>query len=139
MKFGIEINSNMLNSRAMFTFSVFDRKQRFWENLVQNFKIVSLRSKLAAWLIYLCWISMGMFVCLVLDWNIFSWQIWPKNQKCFFRMKFGTWTNSNMLSSMIMFKFFLWHRKFPFWANSVQKPKIVWLRWDLVPRLIQIC
>ena len=30
-------------------------------------------------------------------------------------------------------------RKHPFWANLVQKVKIVSLSWNLVPRLIRIC
>ena len=42
LKFGTETNSNMQNSMALFTFSVSDRKHRFWGNLVQKVKIVSL-------------------------------------------------------------------------------------------------
>ena len=43
MKFDTQANSNMQNSMVMFIFFVFDLKYRFWENLVQKIKIVSLR------------------------------------------------------------------------------------------------
>ena len=38
----------MQNSMAVFTFFVFDQKQSFWANLVQNVKIVSLRLNFVA-------------------------------------------------------------------------------------------
>ena len=42
LKFGTQTNSNMQNSMALLTFSVLDWKHPFWENLVQQIKIVSL-------------------------------------------------------------------------------------------------
>ena len=39
---------------------------------------------------------------------------------------------------MAMFNFFF-DRKYPFWGNLVPKFKINCLKWNLVPRLIQIC
>ena len=44
-----------------------------------------------------------------------------------------------MRNSMMRFHFFIFERKYSFWANLVQIIKIVILYWNLVPRLIQIC
>ena len=44
LKLGIQTNSNMENSMVTFTFSVCDWKYSFGANLVQNVKIVSLKS-----------------------------------------------------------------------------------------------
>ena len=44
-----------------------------------------------------------------------------------------------MQNSIAMFIPSVLDRKYPFWANLVQKIKVVSLRWNLVPRLIQIC
>ena len=41
-------------------------------------------------------------------------------------------TNSNMQNSMMLFTFFVFEWKYPFWANLVQKVKIVSLRLNLV-------
>ena len=63
----------------------------------------------------------------------------PKHQNCHFKLKFGTYTNSNMQNSMAMFIFFVFDRKYLFWANLVQKVKIISWSWNLVARLIRIC
>ena len=42
-----------------------------------------------------------------------------KNHNCQFILKFGTWTNSNMQSSMAMFNFSAFDWNYPFWANLV--------------------
>ena len=63
----------------------------------------------------------------------------PKYQNYQFKLKFGTYTNSNMQNSMVMFIFFVFDRKYPFWANLVQKVKIISWSWNLVARLIRIC
>ena len=63
----------------------------------------------------------------------------PKNQNYQFKLKFGTYTNSNMQIWMMLFIFFVFKWKYPFWANLVQKIKIISLSWNLVPRLIRIC
>ena len=63
----------------------------------------------------------------------------PKNQNCQFKLKFGTYTNSNTQNSMVIFTFSVFDRKYLFWANLVQKIKFVNLTWNLVLRLIQIC
>ena len=62
-----------------------------------------------------------------------------KNQNCQLKLKFGTYTNSNMQNSMVMFIYFVFDWKYPFWANLVQKIKIISWSWNLVPGLIQIC
>ena len=49
-------NSNMLNSMAMFTFSILDQKYPIWVSLARNFKIYCLRWNLASILIRICWI-----------------------------------------------------------------------------------
>ena len=51
----------------------------------------------------------------------------PKNQNYQFKLKFGTYTNSNMQNSMVMFILSVFDWKYPFWANLVQKIKIVTL------------
>ena len=38
----------------------------------------------------------------------------PKNQNCHFKVKFGTYTNSNMQNSMVMFIFFRFWVEIPF-------------------------
>ena len=76
----------------------------------------------------------------------------PKTQHCLLTVKFGAktntkvknsvsnfvWLNSNMQDLMVIF-FFFWDWRYPFWANLVQKTKIISLRWTLVIRLIRVC
>ena len=49
----------------------------------------------------------------------------PKSQNYEFRLKFGTYTNSNMHNSMAVFTFLVFDQKCRFWANLMQKVKIV--------------
>ena len=63
----------------------------------------------------------------------------PKRQNSIFKMTIGFYRNSNMSNSMVTFKFSLLNRNYTFWLNLVRKETIVWLTWNLVPRLIQIC
>ena len=44
-----------------------------------------------------------------------------------------------MQNSMVVFTFFVFNRKRPFWENLVQKIKIVSLGLNLVASLIRIC
>ena len=63
-----------------------------------------------------------MFTFSVFD-HILLGQIWSKNSKLF-KMKFDAKTNSNMQIPMVfIFSFLEW--KSPFWANLVEKIKIV--------------
>ena len=63
----------------------------------------------------------------------------PKIQYCQFKLEFGTFTNSNIQNSMVMFDYSVGDRKYLFWKNLVQKIKIVSLSWNLVHKLIRIC
>ena len=63
----------------------------------------------------------------------------PKNQNYQFKLKFGTWTNSNMQNSMVVSILFLVDWKYPFWTNLIQKIKIDSLSSNLVLRLIWKC
>ena len=63
----------------------------------------------------------------------------PKNQNCQFRLKFGTQSDSNLQNLIVKFAFSVFNWIYPFWANLVQKIKIVSFSCILVPRLIRIC
>ena len=63
----------------------------------------------------------------------------PKNQNYQLKQKFLSLTNSNIQNSMVMFTLSVFNRKHSFWANLFPKFKIVYLKWKLVPKLIQIC
>ena len=53
-------------------------------------------------------------------------QTWSKKLKLTVEAEFGTETNSNNIhNSMVAFTFFVSGRKYSFWANLVQKIKIV--------------
>ena len=56
--------------------------------------------------------------------NTLFGQIGPKYQNCQFKLKFGTYINSNMQDSLVMFTFLCFDWKYPFWANLVRKIKI---------------
>ena len=70
---------------------------------------------------------------------LFLGKFGPKNQNGQFIVKLDTWTNSDMHNSMVKFTFFVFGRKYPFFANLVQNVKIISLSWNLVASLIQIC
>ena len=75
----------------------------------------------------------------VLDQKHFLNKFGPKNQGCQFSLKFGSETKSNILNSVVQFTFSVLEGKHPFWANLVQKIKIVSLSWNLIASLIRIC
>ena len=86
--------------------------------------------------------SMVMFISFffcfwpeILFWGKFG----PKSQNYQLKLKFGTYTNSNMQNSIMLFPFLLFEWKYPFWGNMVQKNKIVTLSWNLVPTIIRTC
>ena len=64
------------------------------------------------------------FFCFRVETPFFS-KFGPKNQNCKFKLKFGTWINSNMQNSMVVFTFSVLEWEHRFWANYVQKIKIV--------------
>ena len=47
--------------------------------------------------------------------------------------------HSDIQNSMMVFTFFIFDQKYPFWTKLIQKIKIITLSWNLVPRLIRIC
>ena len=49
----------------------------------------------------------------------------PINQNCQFILKFSTWTNSNLQNSVAILNFSAFDWNYLFWANLVQKIKIV--------------
>ena len=139
LKFGTWTNSNMQNSMMQFTLFDFEWKNRFWVNLVQKVKIISW-----SWNFVPALIQKGriQWCCSLFYFSVelrFLGKFGPKNQNSHFKLKFGTYTNSNMQSSMVMFIYFVFDWKYPFWANLVQKSKIISSSWNLVPGLIRIC
>ena len=122
----------MQNSMGMLTFFVFGRKYSFWANLVQKIKIVSLRWNLIPILIRICRIQWCCSLFSFSTGSTLSGQFGPKSWNCQFNVKLDPYTNSNMQNSMVMFTFYIFSRKYHFWANLVQKIKIVSLRWNLI-------
>ena len=53
-----------------------------------------------------------------------------KNRNCQFKLTFGTKTNSNMQNSIVIFTVFVSDWNYSFWANLVQKIKIISLSWN---------
>ena len=69
---------------------------------------------------------MVMLTFSVLDWQYHFWdKFGPKNQNCYFKLKFGAKTNLNMHNSAVLITFSVLDRKYPFWGNLAQKIKIV--------------
>ena len=129
----------MQNSMMLLSFFVFERKYPFWENLVQKFKILTLCWNSVPALIQICriqWCYSLFFFWVEIP---FLGKFGPKNQISHFKLKLGTYTNSNMQNSMVMFILSVFDWKCPFWANLVQKVKIIIWSWNLVARLIRIC
>ena len=135
LKFGTYTNSNLQNSMVMFILSLFDRKYPFranldqkiklvmfiffvfylkypfWENLFQNFKILTLGWNLVPLLIRACriqcWCS---FFCFWSEIPFFG-KFAPKSQNYQLKLKFASWTNSNMQNSMMLFSFLVFEWK----------------------------
>ena len=130
----------MQNSMVMFTFSVFDWNYPFWVKLIQKIKMVNLSWNLVPKQIWICRIQWhcSFFYCFIPE-KPFLGKFGPKNQTCQFKLKFGTYTNSNMQNSMAVFNFSVSDRKHSFTVKLVQKMEIVSLSWNLVPRIIRIC
>ena len=99
LKFGTKTNLNMQNSVVLFTFSVFDWKYLF-------------RSKFYHWIWSL--VPSKFWICRIHKLFTF-FQFWedilflgkfgPKSQNCQFKLKFGTLTNSNIQSLMVVLTF----------------------------------
>ena len=78
-------------------------------------------------------------IFLFFTWNSLLGKFGQKNQNCQFKLKFGSSANSTMQNAMALFIFSVLDRKHPFWANLVQKIRIVTLSWNLLSRLIRTC
>ena len=120
-------------------FFVFEWKYSFWPILVQKFKIVTLSWNLVPTLIWTCEIqwSCSFFFFWV---EIPFWgKLGPKHQNSHFKLKFGTDSNSSIKNSKVMLNPSVFDWKCPFWANLVQKVKLICLSWNLVPTLIRTC
>ena len=105
--------------------------------MVQKVKIVTWSWNLVLRLI---WISRltndAQCLCFIIEITFFFCKYFgPKNQNCGCQLKFGTYTNSNILNLMVMRSFSVLNQKHCFRSNVVQKIKIVTLAWNLVPRL----
>ena len=122
----------MQNSMVMFTFFIFGWKYPVWDNLVQKFKIVSLRWNLIPKLIQICRIQWYCSVFCFRTETAFLGKFGPNCQYLLFKVKLDTLTNSIMQNSMAVFTFFFSDQKRFFWANLVQNVKIVSLRLNLV-------
>ena len=131
----------MQDSIVMFTFSVFNWRYPFRENLIQKNQNCQFKLKFGTETNSNMQNSLVVSTFSVLDRKdpFWSWFFFQKNQNCQFKMKIGTKTNSNMQNSMALFIFSVLKWKHPFWANLVKKIKFVFVSWNLVPRLIQIC
>ena len=69
---------------------------------------------------------MMLFTYFVFEWKYPFWaNLVQKNQNYQFKLKFGTYTNSNLQNSMVMFTFLSFDQKYFFGANLVQKVKII--------------
>ena len=90
-------------------------------------------------LIRICRIQWCCSLFLFSSGNTFLGKLGPKNQNYQLKLKFGTYANSNMQNSMVMFTFSVYDQKYPSWAILVQKVRIISWSWNLVPRLIRIC
>ena len=107
-----------------------------WKNLGVNLnKVVCLSWNLVPILIRIYRIR---WWCSLFSDQKYLSKLCPKDQNFLFKLKFGTQINSNMQNSMDMFTFCLLDQKCLFWANSVQKIKIVCLCWNLVSTIMVI-
>ena len=82
VKFGTWTNSNMQNSMVMFTFFIYNRKYPFCVNLILKIKIVSLNWKLVP--------NGGVHLFCYRKKIPCLGKFGPKNENCWFKMKFGT-------------------------------------------------
>ena len=135
LKFGTLKNSNMQNSMALSSLSVFDWKYPFWASLVEKVKIVRLNWNLVASLIdYVEFNGVAHFFLFRPE-ILFLGKFSPKYQNWQFMVK----PNLNKQDKMAVFTFSVLGLKYSFWANLVQKVKIVSLSWNLGTSLIRIC
>ena len=74
---------------------------------------------------------MALFIFTALDEkNSFLGKFSPKNQNCQCKLKFGTYTNSNMQNSMVVFISSVLDRNHTFWVKLVRISKFANLKFD---------
>ena len=109
----------------------------------QRTKNVSLTYNLVSRLIWICrvhwWCLFMLMTRNTLLGEISSKKFGSKSQKCWFNLKFDTYTNFNVYNLMVAFAFSVLDWKYLFWTNWVSKFKIVSLSWNLVPTRIWAC
>ena len=118
----------MQNSMVIFILFVLDWKYHFWTNMVQKIKIVSLSWNLGPLLIRICTIQWLCSLFCFRPQTPFLGKFGPKSKSCQFKLKFGTWTNSNMQNSMVVFTFSVSDKKHPFWSTKVNEVGLLSLR-----------
>ena len=128
----------MQNSMVVFTFSILDWKYSFWASLVQKIKFVNLSWNLVPRLSLKCAEFNGdiHFISLKLEIPLLR-KFGPKTQNYQFKLKFWAKSNAKMQNSMLILSFSV----FDFFFLGKFGPKIqnFCSKWNLIPRLIQIC
>ena len=125
LEFGTYTNSNMHNSIMLFSFLFLSGNTLFGQILSKKSKL-SVESEI--WQLdyfeYAEFSDAAHFFCFSVEIPFLA-KFGPQNQNSRFKLKFGTYTNSNMQNSMVMFIYFVFDDKQPFWANLVQNIKII--------------
>ena len=103
MKLGPCSNSNMLNSIVMFKSSLLEHKYPFWASLVQKIKVIYLSLSLVPGVIWICWIQWWCLLFYFIPEIPFWARFGQKTQNCSFKVKFGTYTTSNLWNLLMMF------------------------------------
>ena len=122
----------MVNSIAMFTFSVLDWKCSFCDDLVQRNQNYLSKLKFDTYFDSNMPHSMAIFTFSASHWKyIFLINMAQKFFFFFFKLTFGNWTNLNMLNCMLNCISWIWIRwwcsLFLFWTRNTLARKI-WSR-----------
>ena len=123
----------------MFTFSICDWKYSFWVTLVQTIATLSLN--LVPTVIHKTFETNSSIDNFFFFFRIVTFVVkgkFSKTSKSFKILWKWLQTGSNKENFMVMFTFFVFYRKYPFWTNLVQQIKIVSLSWKFIPRLTSI-
>ena len=89
----------------------------------------SLSWNLVLSLIQICRAQWWCLFYLFLTGSILFWKICFKKWNCLLRLKFITWTNSNMQNSMVLFSFYFLGWKDPFWVKNGPKVQNCQFKW----------
>ena len=112
LKFDSQTGSNVPYWMVVLTFFLFlDQKKLFWANSVQNTKVVCKCWNLVPRLILMYWIQWWCQLFLFNLRNTLFGNFGLKNRNCLLKLKFSIYINSNVLSMMVVFLFFLTAQK----------------------------